>query len=45
MAADFLARFSALVATTPWQQFTFEVNPLKIAKDAIAAVDGLLLIG
>jgi acetate---CoA ligase (ADP-forming) len=44
LAADFVARFSALVATAPWQQFTFEVNPLKLDADAVAAVDGLLLI-
>jgi acetyltransferase len=44
LGADFLARFSALVATAPWPQFTFEVNPLKLGNDAVAAVDGLLLI-
>jgi len=44
LAADFLARFSALVATAPWPRFTLEVNPLKIGRDAVAAVDGLLLI-
>ena len=44
LAADFVARFSSLVATAPWQQFTFEVNPLKLAEDAVAAVDGLLLL-
>ena len=44
-AADFVARFSALVSTAPWPRFTFEVNPLKLGSDAIAAVDGLLLIG
>ena len=44
LAADFVARFSALVATAPWRQFTFEVNPLKLGPDAVAAVDGLLLI-
>jgi hypothetical protein len=43
--ADFIARFSALVATAPWPRFTFEVNPVKVGRDAIAAVDGLLLIG
>ena len=30
LAADFIARFSALVASAPWPQFTFEVNPLKL---------------
>jgi acyl-CoA synthetase (NDP forming) len=43
-AADFLARFSALVATAPWDSFTFEVNPLKLGTDGIAAVDALLVI-
>ena len=44
LAADFVARFSSLAATAPWQQFTFEVNPLKLGADAAAAVDGLLLL-
>ena len=44
LAADFVARFSSLAATAPWQQFTFEVNPLKLGADAVAAVDGLLLL-
>lgn len=44
LAAGFIARFSALAATAPWQRFTFEVNPLKLGKDDLAAVDGLLLI-
>jgi acetyltransferase len=45
LAAQFVARFSELVATAPWEQFTFEVNPLKLGSDAIAAVDALLIIG
>lgn len=44
-AAEFIARFSALVATAPWGDFTFEVNPLKLGSGELAAVDGLLLIG
>jgi acetyltransferase len=44
LAADFVARFSALAATAPWPRFTLEVNPLKLADDACAAVDGLLII-
>jgi len=44
LSADFVARFSALAATAPWPRFTFEVNPLKLGNDAVAAVDGLLLI-
>src|SRR5450631_223774 len=43
-AAGFIARFSSLVASAPWQRFTFEVNPLKIGQHDLAAVDGLLLI-
>jgi acyl-CoA synthetase (NDP forming) len=44
LAAAFIAKFSALVASAPWDGFTFEVNPLKLGRDAVAAVDGLLLI-
>ena len=44
LAADFIARFSALVASAPWAHFTFEINPVKLATDSLAAVDGLLLI-
>jgi acyl-CoA synthetase (NDP forming) len=44
LAAGFIARFSALVATAPWPNFTFEINPLKVGQTAVAAVDGLLLI-
>lgn len=43
-AAAFVARFSALVASAPWRNFTFEINPLKIGAQSVAAVDGLLLI-
>jgi acyl-CoA synthetase (NDP forming) len=43
-AAGFIARFSALAATAPWQRFTFEVNPLKVGEEGVAAVDGLLTI-
>src|SRR5262249_19178370 len=43
-AADFLARFSALVATAPWDSFTFEVNPVKLATGEMAALDALLVI-
>ncbi|MBL8702434.1 MAG: acetate--CoA ligase family protein [Alphaproteobacteria bacterium] len=43
-AADFLARFSALVASAPWPRFTFEVNPVKLGAEQCAAVDGLLVI-
>ena len=43
-AADFVARLLTLVATAPWREFTFEVNPLKLARTEVAAVDGLLLV-
>ena len=29
-SAAFIAGFSALAATAPWPEFTFEVNPLKV---------------
>jgi acetyltransferase len=43
-AASFVAGFSALAASAPWERFTLEVNPLKIGNDAVAAVDGLLIV-
>ena len=43
-AADFIRRFSALVASAPWRRFTLEVNPLKLDTDNAAAVDGLLIV-
>ena len=43
-AADFLARFSAIVATAPWDRFTFEINPVKLGTDELTAVDALLVI-
>jgi acetyltransferase len=43
-AAEFVARFSAVVATAPWPGFTFEVNPLEVGPEHLAAVDGLLVI-
>jgi acetyltransferase len=45
LAAGFIADFSALVASAPWQTFTLEVNPLKLGQTDIAAVDGLLIVG
>jgi acetyltransferase len=42
--AEWIARFSKLVAGAPWSNFTFEINPLKIGERGVAAVDGLLLI-
>lgn len=43
-AAEFIARFSALVAGAPWESFTLEINPLKLAADGAVAVDGLLVL-
>jgi acetate---CoA ligase (ADP-forming) len=43
-AAEFVARFSALVAAAPFDSFTFEVNPLKVGEREVAAVDALLII-
>ena len=40
----FLARFSTLALTAPWPRFVFEVNPLKWTRDAVVAVDGLLIV-
>jgi hypothetical protein len=42
--AEFLARFSTLVAGAPWPSFTFEVNPVKLGTNEMAAVDALLVI-
>ena len=42
--AAFLARFSELALTAPWRRFVFEVNPVKWTRDAVVAVDGLLVI-
>lgn len=42
--AGFVARFASLVAGAPWERFTFEVNPVKVGREALAAVDGLLVI-
>ncbi len=43
-AAEFIAGFSALVAGAPWESFTLEINPLKLAADGAMAVDGLLVL-
>jgi acetate---CoA ligase (ADP-forming) len=44
LAADFIARFSALAASAPWEKFTFEINPLMLGQERCVAVDGLLII-
>jgi acetyltransferase len=43
-AAAFLARFSALAATAPWDKFVLEVNPVLCTREAAVAVDGLLIV-
>jgi len=43
-AAEFIAGLSRLGAGAPWHRFTFEVNPIKWSRDAIVAVDGLLIV-
>ena len=42
--AAFIARFSELAATAPWPRFVFEVNPIKWTREAVVAVDGLLIV-
>lgn len=42
--AEFLARFSRLAATAPWQRFVLEVNPIKWTRDGVVAVDALLIV-
>jgi acyl-CoA synthetase (NDP forming) len=43
-AADFLVRLSELAASAPWPSFTIEVNPIKWTREAVVAVDGLLIV-
>jgi acyl-CoA synthetase (NDP forming) len=43
-AAAYVARFSELASTAPWSRFVFEVNPLKWTREAVVAVDGLLIL-
>jgi acetyltransferase len=45
LAAEFIAAFSAVVASAPWPEFTLEINPLKLGESDAAAVDGLLVVG
>jgi acetyltransferase len=42
--AEFVSLLSRLGAGAPWSRFTFEVNPIKWSRDAVAAVDGLLVV-
>jgi acyl-CoA synthetase (NDP forming) len=43
-AAAFIARFSELAATAPWDKFVLEINPVLCSREAAIAVDGLLII-
>jgi ATP-grasp domain len=42
--AAYRARFSELALTEPWPRFVFELNPVKWSRDAVVAVDGLLIV-
>lgn len=42
--ADYIAEFSRLAATAPWQRFVFELNPVKWGGERVVAVDALLII-
>jgi acetyltransferase len=42
--ADFVSRFSQLVASAPWRRFVIEVNPIKWDRDDVTAIDGLIVI-
>ncbi len=42
--ADFVARFSQISASAPWERFALEVNPVKWRHSKVVAVDGLLVI-
>ena len=42
--AEFVSKFSLLVASIPWNEFIFEVNPVKWTQDGATAIDGLLII-
>lgn len=44
-AAAFVAGFSELASTAPWERFVFEVNPVLWTRESAVAVDGLLIVG
>jgi acetyltransferase len=44
-AARFVARFSELALTAPWERFVFEANPVLWRRNEAVAVDGLLVVG
>ncbi len=43
-AARFIARFSELAVSAPWDRFVMEINPLKWTRAEVVAVDGLLIV-
>ncbi len=43
-AARFIARFSELAVSAPWDRFVMEINPLKWTREEVVAVDGLLIV-
>jgi acyl-CoA synthetase (NDP forming) len=43
-AAAFISRLSQLAASAPWPRFILEINPVLWSRDAVVAVDGLLII-
>jgi acyl-CoA synthetase (NDP forming) len=43
-AARFIARFSELAATAPWDRFILEINPVKWTREEVVALDGLLIV-
>lgn len=43
-AAAFVAEFSQLTASAPFDRFVFEVNPIKWTRQGAIAIDGLLIL-
>jgi acetyltransferase len=43
--ARYIARFSELALTAPWDTFVFELNPVLWTRGDAIAVDGLLVVG
>lgn len=42
--AAFIAGLSQMAASTPWQRFTIEVNPIIWTRQGVVAVDGLIIV-
>lgn len=42
--AHFVAQFSAVAHTVPWESFVIELNPVKWSGGQVVAVDGLLIV-